>query len=311
MDNSGDVIYIDVLLVINLAINFFLLLAAARLCGRSPKRSRILLGAAIGAIYSLVILLPDIPWPIQTALRVGVCLLMMFAVEGRVKFVCLLRDSLVFFTVSFIFAGFMLAVRMFIAPAAMIYSNGVVYLRVSALTLIIATIAAYLLTELFFRIFRRRTVSEKLMRSASVTVVYRGLEIETPGFVDTGNLLRDPLSGAPVIIAGAPAAQKLFPQEVCVALTSPIKNAGTLGAGTVSGFRLIPYSTVSGKGLVPVFRPDRITVSDGTDSYLVEDAFIGFPSVDGELLRDDAVIINPEILTRHSAHKSERTKTPC
>ena len=118
MEDAGEVIYIDVLLSINLAVNYFLLLASLRLSGRRAPRPRILLGAAVGAVYSLIILLPDISWPLQTLTRAAVCLLMVLVCERRVSFGGLLRDALVFFTVSFVFAGFMLAMRMFAAPSS-------------------------------------------------------------------------------------------------------------------------------------------------------------------------------------------------
>lgn len=307
MDSSGDVIYIDVLIAINLIVNFFLLLAATRLCGRILKRIRILLGASIGAIYSLIILLPDIPWPVQTIFRAGVCILMMFAAEGTVKLSNLIRDSFVFFIVSFIFAGFALAVRMFAAPTAMIYSNGIVYLRVNALTLIIAAISAYLLTDIFFRIFRRRTVSEKLITSADVKIFYNDRTANAHGFIDTGNTLHDPLSGMPVVIAGKNIAQNLFTDDWLDALTSPIENAGKLGAGTISGFRLIPYSTVSGKGLIPVFRPEKLIISTEATEYTVENVLIGFPSANGALMQEENIILNPEILSSSKINKPERT----
>ena len=49
----SNVIYVDILLLINLLVNF-LMLSAAGLLVKTPTRSwRILLSAAIGAIYSL------------------------------------------------------------------------------------------------------------------------------------------------------------------------------------------------------------------------------------------------------------------
>ena len=137
-----------------------------------------------------------------------------------------------------------------------------------------------------------------MIKNASVLVFYRDRTAETTGFIDTGNSLCDPLSGSPVAIAGDAVAKKLFTDEVCAALTSPVRNAGTLGAGTVSGFRLIPYSTVSGGGLIPVFRPDRLTVSADGCEYEIDDALLGFPASGGALLREDGVILNPELLTR-------------
>ena len=50
----SNVIYVDILLMINLLVNF-LMLSAAGLLVKTPTRSwRILLSAAIGAVYSLI-----------------------------------------------------------------------------------------------------------------------------------------------------------------------------------------------------------------------------------------------------------------
>ena len=53
----SNVIYVDILLMINLLVNF-LMLSAAGLLVKTPTRSwRMLLSAAIGAVYSLIIFL--------------------------------------------------------------------------------------------------------------------------------------------------------------------------------------------------------------------------------------------------------------
>ena len=53
-------IYIDVLISINLFINYFLLLSVAKILTLKPERKRIILSSFIGSLYSLVILLPSI-----------------------------------------------------------------------------------------------------------------------------------------------------------------------------------------------------------------------------------------------------------
>ena len=54
-------IYIDVLLAVNIFINYFLLLAAAKFLAVKRIRLRILAASILGAAYSLTMLLPSIP----------------------------------------------------------------------------------------------------------------------------------------------------------------------------------------------------------------------------------------------------------
>lgn len=53
-------IYIDILVCLNVIVNYFLLLASGKFLSRPYKRWRILLGAFLGGLYSLYILLPQL-----------------------------------------------------------------------------------------------------------------------------------------------------------------------------------------------------------------------------------------------------------
>ena len=74
----NNVIYVDILLMINLLVNF-LMLSAAGLLVKAPTRSwRMLISACVGAAYSLIIFLPDMNPFFSIALRVGCFSVMLF-----------------------------------------------------------------------------------------------------------------------------------------------------------------------------------------------------------------------------------------
>ena len=69
-------VYADVLLAVNFLIDYLLLLFCARLSGRRMIRKRLLAGALVGALTSLVIFLPPLSfWP-MTLLKAGIAALM-------------------------------------------------------------------------------------------------------------------------------------------------------------------------------------------------------------------------------------------
>lgn len=98
---------------------------------------------------------------------------------------------------SFLFAGLMLALSRLLAPAGMIFYNGVVYFDISVLALILSTTAAYLLLLLFERLFAGRVDERRLYE---ITVTAGGRAVSCKGLADTGSDLREPFSGAPVIV---------------------------------------------------------------------------------------------------------------
>ena len=71
-----------------------------------------------------------------------------------------------------------------------------------------------------------------------------------PAMLDSGNLLRDPLRGTPVIVASARSLKPLFPDAR--SLSDPMK--------LPPGFRLLNVRTAAGGALMPLFRPDVCVV---------------------------------------------------
>ena len=78
-------IYVDVLLGLNLFINYFLLLAVSKFLSWEGKRKRFFLAALIGALYSLTILLPELPDILSLIFKLliaGVLIRIAFSVPG-------------------------------------------------------------------------------------------------------------------------------------------------------------------------------------------------------------------------------------
>ena len=86
---------------------------------------------------------------------------------------------------------------------------------------------------------------------ATVELMHQGHIVTLTALVDTGNLLRDPLTGLPVIVVSRQAARKL------TSLPAP----GQL----LPGMRLISVRTAAGSALMAIFRPQRIRVLSGQD----------------------------------------------
>ena len=119
----SQVIYVDILLLINLLVNYFLLLASNAILHTHPKRLRILISAAVGALYSLIIFLPDLNIVLSVSLRV-VCSTVMVLIAFKINNIkTFLRSFGCFFMSNFAFAGIMLGVWLVLKPNGMVYKN--------------------------------------------------------------------------------------------------------------------------------------------------------------------------------------------
>ena len=94
---------------------------------------------------------------------------------------------------------------------------------------------------------------------------------------DTGNILVDPISHAPVIVAELDALAELFDYSTRLCLCSENLQAG-LGSMAEHGVkaRLIPFSSVGdGEGMMVGFIPDRAAIRQGGGFKPMESCVVG------------------------------------
>ena len=151
-------IYLDVLLLQSLYVNYFLLRAAARVTHTPLRFTRCLLVSAGSSLFSLLIFLPALPLLLQLLLKLtaaAATVSLAFGIQrGRWlgQFGC-------FFGCSFLLAGLLLAVCSTANQGFATWSNSCFYLDFSLFQLILFTALAYLLLHLcdFFRGRRHHT----------------------------------------------------------------------------------------------------------------------------------------------------------
>ena len=101
------IVYADILIILNLAVDYFLLRAAAFLQHLNPPLWRMLLSSLVGGISSLYIFLPPQGAVLDILFRTAVCAAMTFICFGFGKIKRFLRSFGVFLLVTFGYGGAM------------------------------------------------------------------------------------------------------------------------------------------------------------------------------------------------------------
>lgn len=271
------VVYADVLVILNLYINFLLIKSTALITRRDISAKRCVASALIGAFGALVILLPELPFWITMLVKLALGALITFAAFGKQKPSDFAICALFFLVISFTYAGIMMALWTFAAPFGMVWSNGTAYFDIPIAALALFTAAAYLIVKLARLFSDRRLHCNKLCK---VTISANGGEASLSGLCDTGNEACDIFSGKPVLICELSKALLVIPDEI----------RDYFDGKTPESIRLIPCSTVTGNALIPVFKAERITV-DGKEAH----ALIGVSK--NRLGKDIDCIFNPKIIS--------------
>lgn len=240
------VVYLDLVILLNFAVDYLLLLGTNRLSGFPPGFCRCALAAALGGIYSGLCMLPGISFLGNPLWRMVSLLAMGWAAFGcnwaAGKRIC------VFLILAMALGGIALSIGRG-------HISGL--LMCAGLQLLLCHLA---FPEGMGKRFQtiRLTLGEK-----SVTAF---------ALVDTGNTLTDPATGEPVVVLSPKLAEALT-GFTRAQLRDP---AATMAEHAVPGLRLVPFRSVGAQGLLLCLRIRDGEVDGRKQSLLVAFAPEGF-----------------------------------
>jgi len=276
-------IYIDILLITNIYTNFFLLKTTARLIHTPVRNKKCILAALAGSLFSLIILLPPLNTVLLLLIRILTAAVMIIICFSGKSLREIYHTSLIFFFVSFIFAGIEYGLTIISDSRNMLWHNATLYIDISVLTLIISTIVSYTAISIF-----RYYVDGKNTDDYKFTIIIthneKSLAISAVG--DTCNNLIDVFTGKPVIVCGKNNLYNLFNQNELDYINN--KN----DVSYIEGWRIIPFSTIHSDGILPIFKPTTTIIKcQEKNIFKSTDVYIGI--VDKNM---DYAVFNPKIL---------------
>ena len=232
-------VYLDLAVLLNFAVDFFLLMGANRLCGYNTSPGRCALGALLGGIYAGTCLLPGFRFLGNGLWRTVSLLLMGMAAYGIHR--SAVPRSIVFVILCMALGGL-----------ASMAEKG------SFWGLLMASGALLGLCLFGFR--------EKIgaQRYVPVELYWAGKRVKLTALRDTGNTLKDPVTGMDVLVIGPQAAHTI------TGLTDHQLRHPVESVGTIPGLRLVPYHSVGQtSGLLLAMRLPRVKIGKRCDSRLV------------------------------------------
>ena len=236
-------VYVDVLFLVNFCMDLVSLYGAGALLHRKRAPMRLVLSAALGAGYGVLeVLTHPGGWSGTVLLLVaslGMCLIA-YGPHG-------------YFSTYVVFVGaeaFLGGIMSLLYTAASKLFQGALpesaQKRVTFPGFVLA-----LSVSLMVGALTRRTLNRFEGGIAQVSATVGGCRLRFSAICDSGNFLADPLTDTPVILIGE----------------------GTPGAGWLSayenpkGYRMIPYESVGGRGMLVAHKPEALTVEYGGKTY--------------------------------------------
>ena len=244
-------VYIDVLLLLNFYIDYLLILLCEKLSGIHIKFARRVGAALWSALFSLTVLLPPMSLPLTLLTKAACVMSTVFVGFGRRHAAMYFKLCAYYIVFTYVVAGGSAALIALTGFDKATVRNSSVYFDVSPLLLIGATTAVYVLLGILKRLLPRSAPSES---QARISLAYGSSAVSVTALIDSGNLLKDPISGDEVSVIDSATAFALTGMTASQLMSAD--------SHRLNGFRLIPYSAVGGSGVLPSFRVDTMTVGD-------------------------------------------------
>lgn len=274
--------YLDLYIIENLLINYIIISCTSILTKNINSYKRKVIGALVGTIYCVVYLFPDfyllytLPSKVVFIIIVG---LIAFVYTDKYEFIKILK---VFFLVNFFICG---------STYFIIYFTGIEHIKISFII-----VSVYISCIILKKIYSDITLINHIKEfTKEITISFLGEDFNCTALLDSGNLLKDPLSKSDIVMVNSYLLKKYLPEDynyeyIDVLLIEEIIN--NLSEDISSKVRLIPYNhaTSNKTSMILGFKADYLQI----DNKKIGNIVLGISN-----FKDDnySAILNPSILS--------------
>ncbi len=254
------VIYADELFLINFVSAYIMLYILARSVFRMKiKKKRILLASLLAGLAAVLIFCTDMPLYLTYAVQLISVFIVVTAAFYR-------RDGGILSQIGafFLLSGGMMLMMIFSASligkaVPIVLKGGILYMDISPGIFAVSFILSYAAMIFIIKLLKKRKNKKYYM----MTVKHGDKTIRVKALFDSGNMLKDPVSGKCVTILEWDEAKKLFDAKAQYSDLS--EHIGEMK------LRIIPFRSLGNpSGIIFAFYPDSVSVEgrDGGDCFI-------------------------------------------
>lgn len=294
-------VYIDVIFLVNMIMNFLLLWIVRKILKCKTSNLRLISGSIAGALgMCVLIFFPAMDPVISFFIKYGLISLLMIRIGLNIKEIReLLKSMIVLYMITFLFGGILefLYNQTVFMQFYHSFISGNSKAAISFRTFLIIGFLGFIVMNLGLKAYEYYKVV--LRHVYPVTIIYKGKPMKISGFLDTGNSLTDPITKKPVSIINIQNIEKLLEEDIreyLVDFYSGFNNGACKEYENAEKIKYIPYHSIGKKhGILPAITVDIcITVND--KPIIFEKTILGVceEPIGGGLVYQ--MILNPELI---------------
>ena len=284
-------IYLDVVFFENFILNYIIILSTAVISKSNINIIKIVKASSIGGIYSILNYIVKLNFLLDLLLKISISIIMIIIAFGDFNFRKIFKRIMFFYLVSFTFGGIAFMIIFTIKPENILIENnhfiGTYPLKIA----VIAGGLGFIVVSIIAKIIKNK----KVPIIYNLEIYYQGKIKKIKTMVDTGNLLKEPITKADVIIVEKDSLRGIISDDVL----QKIPNIELFNFNNYK-FILIPFSSIGNEnGMLIGFKPDFVKIYDDIE-YIRDDVLIGI--YEGKLSKNNLYtsLIGLDILNKEA-----------
>lgn len=289
-------IYLDMVYLLNVLVDYLLLMLTARILKLTYKKWRLFFAASIGGMIVLFLFTPFASFVYHPLFKIGLSFLMIYIAFSFVSIGRFIHHVLTFYFMTFIVGGGMFALH-FLFQTEVHVIEGMFYTKTSGMGDPISWLFVCITLPLLY-IFSKKRLDEltfylgKKEQMVDVLIGMKEKTIECQGLVDTGNQLYDPVTKKPVLILSKKAVEQLFSVEDVLMIRKCLWEEFLFKSEHF--FRLIPYKVVGKEEqLLPIVKPTLLLIN----GQKVE-GYVGLTHIELSEAEEFLCIVHPKMMRK-------------
>ncbi len=271
-------IYIDIIILENLIMNYIILYATGLISKNKIYYFRILCASLIGAIYSVTQYISKLQVYSNWMLRIILSIVMIFIAfyPQNVKKMC--KNLMLFYLTTFTFGGVATYLIYMLKPESIIIKNGMFVGTYVLKVIFMGAIIGTIVLIISFKLAKNKITKKDMICQVKITLNKKDKILNA--IVDTGNMLKEPITGNPVMVVERSSLYDLMPKEI-------LNNTEEILGGDfekipeevkneyIPKLKMIPFSSLGKQnGMLIGIKPDKVEVINEHTNYK-KDVIIG------------------------------------
>lgn len=253
-------LYIDLILLENIIMNYIIILATGMICRVKIKQIRILISSLLGALYAIFIYVIKLGIYTNQITKILISVCMVYIAYNSTNIKAMFKQLIIFYLTSFCFGGAAYYLLYGINPNLIKSIHGVLIGTYPIKVAILGGILGFFIINISFKIIKSKLSKKDMIYN--IEIYYKEKKSSINAILDTGNLLKDPITNIPVLIVEAQKLSDIISNDI-------LKNIENILYGKVEEIdediktrcTIIPFSSIGkNNGMIIGFRPDYIKI---------------------------------------------------